>query len=128
MSEALIGVVIGGLIASVAPVCAIILDTRRWKLEKQLERLKEERSRLEQLLQTALPNLGEAMSVGSYPSTLTSDVFVLMPKEVGQRLEAWLEEEDKSDLKGKHAYFEICVEMKKAVANVDKKIDALLNA
>jgi hypothetical protein len=57
-------VIIGGLIASVAPVCAIFLDTRRWKLEKQLERLKEERSRLEQLLSETLPRLAEAMAKG----------------------------------------------------------------
>ena len=46
MGEVLIGVIIGGLIASIAPITTLIIDHKRWKKEAQLEYLKSERKRL----------------------------------------------------------------------------------
>lgn len=128
MSEALIGVVIGGLIASIAPVVSLLTASRRWKLEKKLEHLRAERARFEKLSSEMLPQLAEAMAKNSYPSPMMSDILVLMPKPVGDRFEIWMAEKDKDELKGKFAFMGICVEMKKALSDIDRKIGELIDA
>lgn len=127
MSEALIGVVIGGLIASIAPVVSLLTESRRWKLEKRLEHLRAERARLEKFSSETLPKLAEAMARDSYPSSMISDILVLMPKPVGDRFENWMAEKEKDELKGKFAFMDICVEMKKALSDIDRKIGELID-
>ena len=39
MSDILLGVIIGGLIASVTPIVMIILDRKRWERQATLEQL-----------------------------------------------------------------------------------------
>ena len=43
MSETLIGVIIGGIIASIAPVFTLAVDHRRWRRESRLTYLMSER-------------------------------------------------------------------------------------
>ena len=126
MSETLLGVLIGGLIASIAPIASLIFESGRWKLERRLEQLREERARLERLVDDVLPRLGDAMSKNSYPSSMTSDIFALMPKVVSDRFRVWMEEKPKDELKAKHALFDMALEMKRCLAEIDKKIAELL--
>lgn len=127
MSEMLLGVVIGGLIASIAPIVSLLTESRRWKMEKKLAHLHAERDRLNNLILEMLPKLAHAMAQNSYPSQMTSDIFILMPKTVGDLFEKWMEEEEKDEMKGKHAFLDICVESKKALSDIDKRIADLLN-
>jgi len=127
MSDALIGVLIGGLIASIAPIVTLVMDHSRWKREAKLEYLKSERSRLEGLFAENLKKLGEAMKKNSYPSQLLSDFFVLMPKGVADEMNNWMEESDKTELKGKHAYFSISMQMKRSLSEIDQKIRELVS-
>lgn len=128
MSETLWGVLIGGLIASIAPISSLVFESKRWKTERRLEHLREERVRLEQLVTGVLSKLGDAMAKNSYPSTMTSDIFALMPKAVSDRFRIWMEEKDKDELKGKHALFDMALEMKKCLAEIDRKIAELLRS
>lgn len=128
LSEALIGVVIGGVIASIAPIAHLFADHRRWKHETKLAHLREERRRLEQMYSNTLTKLGDAMANNSYPSDMMSDILILMPKDIGERFEAWMAEKDKDPAKGKHAYMDICVAMKRSLADLDKRIQELIDA
>jgi hypothetical protein len=128
MSDALWGVVIGGAIASLGPIASLIADTKRWKIERKLEQLREERARLERLISETLPQLGEAMLKNNYPSHMSSDIVALMPKAVADRFMTWMKEKPKDELKGKHAFFDMALEMKKCVADIDRKISALLDS
>lgn len=128
MSETLLGVIIGGLIASIAPIASLISETIRWKLERRLEQLREERSRLEHLIADVLPQLGDGMAENSYSSHMTSDIFALMPSSVSDKFEKWMAEEQKDELKSKHAFFDIALEMKKCLAEIDRNIAKLLRA
>lgn len=128
LSEALIGVVIGGLIASIAPLAHLFADHRRWKQETKLAHLREERKRLEQMYSNTLAKLSDAMAKNRYPSDMMSDILILMPKDVGERFEAWMAEKYKDSTKGKHAYMDICVAMKCSLADIDKRIQNLIDA
>ena len=128
MSETLIGVLIGGLIASFAPLVTLWAESRRWKLEKKLERLREKRSQLERLSAGILPQLSQAMADNSYPSQMTSEILVFMPGPVSDRFHKWMAENDKDAAKGKLAFMDICVAMKKAMSDVDAEIVQLIDA
>ena len=127
MSEALIGVLVGGLIASIAPIANLIIDHLRWKRESKLEYLKAERSRLENLFTENLEKFAEAMKNNSYPSHVMSDIYILMPRNVADEVDKWMSEKDKTELKAKHAYLSISVEMKRALAEIDNQIKELVS-
>jgi len=127
MSEALIGVLVGGLIASIAPIANLVIDHLRWKRESKLEYLKAERSRLENLFTENLEKFAEAMKNNNYPSQVMSDIYILMPRIVTDEVDKWMSEKDKTELKGKHAYLSISVEMKRALAEIDNQIKKLVS-
>ncbi len=126
MSDALLGVIVGGFIASIVPVVTLLIDHSRWKRVAKLEYLKGERVRLEKLYTDTLEKLSEAMAKNSYPSQMTSDIYVLMPKNVSERFDEWMQDKDKTKLKTKHAYLEISVEMKRSLSEIDKQIKNLV--
>ena len=67
------------------------------------------------------------MKNNSYPSQVMSDIYILMPKNVADEVDKWMSEKDKTELKGKHAYLSISVEMKRALADVDNQIKELVS-
>jgi len=126
--EALLGVIIGGLIASIAPIITLIANHGRWKWEAKLEYLRAERHRLEELYRETLDKLDKAMAENKYPSQMISDICVLMPKPVADRFDTWMSEKNKDATKGQQAYLAICAEMKRSLADIDEKIKELINA
>ena len=75
---------------------------------------------------TTLEKLGEAMKKNIYPSQMTSDIQVLMPKDVLDRFMQWIVEKDKDEIKGKHAYMQIAVLMKCHLSEIDEQIKNFL--
>jgi hypothetical protein len=123
----LLGVIIGGLIASVAPVTTLIVDHLRWKRETKLIHLKSERDKLEQRFREALEQLATAMARNSYPAQMTSDIMIMLPKEVSDQYLRFLEEKDKSAPSSKKAYLEVAATMKACLAIIDQQIEALVS-
>ncbi|QBQ53250.1 hypothetical protein [Nitrosococcus wardiae] len=121
-----IGVLIGGLIASIAPVTTIIADHLRWRRETKLMHLKTERDKLEQRFRETLEQLSKAMARNSYPAEMTSDIMIMLPKEVSDQYLAFLEEKDKSTPKCRQAYLDIATVMKKSLATIEQQIEALV--
>lgn len=128
MSETLIGVLIGGLIASISPLATLVVESRRRRRELKLEHLRAERCRLETLFAENLQKLSEGMVNDSYHAQMIADVSVFMPKVIGDLFEEWMSRKPKDDQAAKIAYLNICVEMKKVLADVDKKIEAAIDA
>jgi len=123
----ILGVIIGGLIASVAPVTTVIADHLRWKREARLVHLKSERDKFEQRFRETLEQLAKAMARNSYPAQMTSDIMIMLPQEVSDRYLAFLEEKDKSTPKSRQAYLEVAATMKEYLATLDKQIEALVS-
>jgi hypothetical protein len=126
MSETLNGVIWGGIIASIVPVTTLVLNHFRWKKEAKLEYLKSERRRLEQLFSETLENLADGMDKNSYPTKMLSDILILMPKNISDRFNLWMDEKDKDASKGRFALFDISLEMKKSLAMIDDQIRELI--
>lgn len=126
MNDTIAGVLIGGLLASVAPMVTLFVDSKRWRFDKKFEILRAERDRLEVIGEKLAMRLADAMANNSYPSDLTSDIMIHMPPAVWERFDQWMKLKPKSEIEAKHAYLEICVEIKRAIAELNSKIIKLV--
>lgn len=125
MPDAVIGVIIGGLIAWVAPLLTLRHSERRWRFEAKLDYLRLERDRFEKLYEANLEIFGKGMMENTYSSSMMADVLVLMPKEIGEIFEAWMKEKDKTELKKKYVYMEMAAAMKRDLVRRDSEIRGL---
>ena len=126
MSETLLGVIIGGLIASVAPITMLILDYRRWQRQAMLEQLRLERKRLEKIFRLNLKKLSQAFAENSFPSDMIMDFILTMPKEVSTKFREFLADPDKTDAKYKKAYITLVSSMKKVLSDIDSRIEGII--
>ena len=126
MSDALLGVIIGGLIASVTPIIMLILDHKRWQRQATLEQLKFERNRLEKIFRANLKRLARAIAENSYPSDMIMDFILTMPGEVSAKFKEFLADPEKTDAKCNKAYMTIVSSMKMALSDVDRRIENII--
>lgn len=127
MSEVLIGVLIGGLIGWVSPLLTLKYAERRWKFEARVAHLKSERQRMEVLYERNLPLFAEGAAGNSYSSNMSSDMLVLMPKEVMDIFLAHMADKDKTGEKLKSTYLELAAAMKRDLRARDAEVWKLLN-
>ena len=126
MLDILLGVIIGGLIASMAPIVMIILDHRRWKRQSTLDQLRFERKRLEKLFRENLKRLSRAITENSYPSDMIMDFILTMPKEVSTNFKEFLVDPNKTDSECKKAYINVFSSMKKTLSDIDSNIENII--
>jgi gas vesicle protein len=125
MSHTLIGVLIGGAIGSVAPVATLLFNHLHWKREAKLTHLKQERQRLEELCEKNLKRFAIAMDENLYPTDMTTDMAVSMPKEIFDVYDKYMLKRDQSVQAKKSAYLDVALAMKKALAEVDGRINEI---
>ena len=99
MSDTIFGVIVGGVIASIAPLSMLYFNHRHWKQETKLNHLKSERTRLESLSEKTLAKLAKAMSENAYPSDMTADIITFMPEEVIKRFDKFMCDTDITEQK-----------------------------
>ena len=127
MPDILLGVIIGGLIASVTPIVMIILDHRRWQRQATLEQLRLERNRLEKIFRENLKRFSKAISENSYPSDMIMDFILTMPKGVSAKFKEFLADPNKTDAKCKKAFITVVSEMKKSLSEIDHNIESIIS-
>jgi hypothetical protein len=127
MSDILLGVIIGGLIASITPIVMIILDHRRWQRQSKIEQLRFEQRRLERIFRGNLKRLSKAITENSYPSDMIMDFILTMPQEVSTKFKEFLADPNKTDEKCKKAYINVVSSMKKTLYDIDNKIENLIS-
>ena len=126
MLDTLLGVIIGGLIASVTPIVMLILEHKRWQRQSTLEQLRFERKRLEKIFRENLKRLRKAIAENSYPSDMIMDFVLTMPKEVSKIFKEFLADPNKTDEKCKKAYVNVASSMKKILSDIDKRIENMI--
>ena len=126
MSDILIGVIIGGMIASITPLVMLILDHRRWQRESELEHLRSERKKLERIFRENLKRFSKAIVKNSYASDMIMDFLLTMPKEIAIKFKEFLADPNKTDSRCKKAYMSIGLSMKKTLSEIDSKIENII--
>ena len=127
MFDILLGVIIGGLIASITPIIMIILDHRRWQRQATLEQRRLERKRLEKVFRENLKRLSKAISENSYPSDMIMDFILNMPGGVSTKFKEFLANPNKTDATCKKAYINVVSSMKKSLADIDHEIERIIS-
>jgi type II secretory pathway pseudopilin PulG len=126
MNDAIVGVIVGALLASVVPLVTLIIQQRRWRLEKKLEFLRSERRRMEELFDQSLKRIVDGMNEDSYSSELYADSLTLLPEEILNRFIVWIKNKAKDQDSARVAYTDIAVLMKKHLAKIDEEIKSLV--
>lgn len=126
MSDTLIGVLIGGTIASITPLVMLILDHRRWQRESKIEHLRSERKRLERMFRENLQRLSKAIAKNSYQSDMMMDFLLTMPEEISIQFKEFLADPNKTDSRSKKVYLNIGLSMKKTLFEIDNKIENII--
>lgn len=125
ISEALAGVVVGGLIGWVAPLLTLRYGERRWKHEALIAHMKAERDRFEAMYEKNLRLLSEGLNEGSYHITMVSEMIVLSPKEVRDVFQAFMKPGQSADaMRG--AYLELASAMNRDLKVRDAEILEML--
>ena len=127
MPDILLGVIIGGLIASITPIIMIILDHKRWKRQARLEQRRLERIRLEKVFRENLKRLSKAISENSYPSDMIMDFILTMPEGVSTKFKEFLANPNKTDATCKKAFINVVTSMKKSLSDIDQEIESIIS-
>jgi hypothetical protein len=122
VSEALIGVLIGGVLSALGTWVALFLQQSKWHSELQISHLKEKRERLEAACQRILESLPKAMAENSYSIALLSEIDFLLPKSVSDAFEAMMRDKDRDETKNKEHLYTIARCMRKEVGLIDAEI------
>ena len=127
MSEALIGVLLGGVIGWIAPLLTLRYGERRWGFETKLAHLKAERERFERLYEEALKLFGEGAAQNGYSISMIADFLVLFPKEIGEIFEKHMRDKEKTDESIKSTVLALASAMKRDLRAKDDEIRKLLD-
>ena len=123
MSDALVGVIIGGLIASITPVVNLIYKDKKWRKEKRIENLRIKKEELERKYGECREKLYEGLQEGSYDADMVFNFEIIFPQNVSEAFSNMMYDEDKSfEAKKKHSFL-IITEMKKSLVKIDKEIE-----
>jgi hypothetical protein len=125
--DALYGVIIGGLIAWIAPLLTLRYTERRWRFESKLTYLKSEYARFEKMYEINLVKFESGLKTGSYSSDMDAEIYALMPDEISKVYSKWQESEQKDELSCKGAYWELALAMKADLAKRNAEIAVLFD-
>lgn len=128
MSDAIFGVLIGGLIGWIAPLLTLRYGERRWRFETKLAHLKAERDRFEKLYEEALKLFGEGAAENSYSTPMIADFLVLFPKELGDLFKKHMRDKEKTEESIRGTVLELAAAMKKDLRSRDEEIRRVLDA
>lgn len=126
MSDTLLGVIIGGLIASIAPLFNLVMEQKKTRRAERLMFLKEKRAQLNQAFSEAEEKLNASLDRDEFEPNMVFDFMRLFPKNVYEAFDAMMLEKDRRPEKLRHHYHEIVSAMKTALAEVDSQIERLV--
>ncbi len=67
------------------------------------------------------------MTNNSYSSEMMSNIRIMFPDHVGAEFDKFMKKKNTTELDIKHGFFSIALEVKKAISDIDKEIEGLIN-
>lgn len=128
MSDALLGVLVGGVIGWIAPLLTLRYGERRWRFETKLAHLRAERARFEKLYEEALKLFGEGVVKNDYSIPMIADFMVLFPKELSEIFVKHMSNRDKSEESVHGTVLDLAAAMRRDLQSRDEEIRKLLDA
>ncbi|MBA7688951.1 hypothetical protein ES703_97441 [subsurface metagenome] len=123
--EALIGVLIGGVIGYVAAITTLVVEHRRWRKEFKLQYLITERKRREEQCDRIQELFEKSISEGPYYTEIAPMCIRLPEKTKDLIIKAWLDT-DRSQVKEKQKlYEEVLIILGTYLSKIDEQIEEL---
>lgn len=127
MNSTLQGVIVGGIFASLGTIATLVFQYKKWKKEKRIEHLRNERTRLEPLFKKILEQTNQEMKGESMDSDVFADILYLCPEKVKSAYIEFLELKDPTVEEKQESYFSISSAMKESLAEIDHRIERELD-
>ncbi len=123
MDETLQGVIVGGLIASLATFGTLFFQYKQWKKTKKIEQMRIKRARMEEVFSKIWRMTEENMKSGDFDTDVYTDVLLLCPENVKMVYNDFVKKDDLTE--DDKLYHQTCisVEMKKALSEIDDEIE-----
>lgn len=126
MFEILAGVIIGGLIASVAPITTLMKDQKRWRHQIRFDHYKSERQRTEKLFDETLKIISNGVKTGNYLNNISNDIILRMPRAISEIYWEFVKLNARDELAQKNFYLDMAIAMRKELTKYDQKIMELI--
>ena len=125
--DQVINILLGAVIASIVPVLTLIINQRKWKIDKKIELLRTKHDRLEVMYSDILSRVNDAIASESWPSDMTSKISVYGSDEVRKTYFDFIFDTEKDDLKKRAFYLALCLSCNKHLLEVQKSIESNLD-
>lgn len=122
--EQIINILFGAIIASVVPIVTLVINQRKWKIEKKIELLRSKHDRLEVMYADILSRMEDALKNDWWPSDITSKVSIYASKEVRETYFGFIEEKEKDEIKMKSFYLNLCLACNKHLVEIQNDIES----
>lgn len=123
--EALIGVLIGGVIGYVAAITTLVVEHRRWRKEFKLQYLITERIRREKQCDRIRELLTKALNENLNPAELATTLWIRLPQKVNSLIvKAWKNKHNQLEEKQKLNQ-EVSTILANYLVEIDKQIEEL---
>ena len=122
MNDTIIGVVIGGVIASFGTGISMWLNHKQWKAEQKIKVLESKKNKFETLSIKTLDSLKDGMENNKYSSDMISNILIIFPKNVSKKFTDFMSKKNKTTQDLQDSFLNISLEIKKVIADIDKEI------
>ena len=123
MNETIVGVIVGGIFASLGTIATLIFEFKRWKKEKKIEHLRLERDRLDTLFGVIFAKLFVSFREDRIDPEMLGDIVNRCPKEVFDSFlsltHKWVSEPENRDKN----FSRFVLDLKHFLGEYDKKIE-----
>lgn len=129
MSDAIIGVIIGGLLTGSITIFGMYMQHKKWKIEQKVKRLQSKKEEYLKIYDEILPKLKKAVHEGSHDTDMISSLKIYFPEHIFQKLADIVRKKTTTDIKDtdlKQEFINISSAIKTLTVDIDKEIDELL--
>ena len=127
MSEAIIGVIAGGIIGVSGTIVTLYFSWRKFKTELLLKHLYSKRDRLETSFREAYEGVVNSLIKHRWPQTLIADFEQIFPDNVKDAFQKFKGKTKAKKSEKRLLLLKLNREMKKALVEIDDEIEKLLN-
>ena len=127
MSEALWGVIIGGVIALAPTLIVSFIEYKKWKKGKKIEVLQQKRVRMEKLFNDAYQKILEGITKNSFDIEMIGKIMRLAPRNVSGQFDKMMSDKNRTAENMREHSLLISVEIYNVLASIDKEIEGIVN-
>ena len=126
MSDTLLGVIIGGVIAILGQSISLFINHIKWKKENRIQYLQNKRQKLEEIFKKVNEELSKGIENNDYSYDAITDVLYLCPDIVVDAFSQFMKQIDESPKKNSRNLNHITDAMKVSLSEIESQIEKLI--